>query len=93
MGEAKRHLALATDAVKEKRDAYRAKALLSDDAVFDAERGLFMIHGKHPTLAGIEAVIALDLPSFLSMFHGVIPVVLIPMLQAFAKQNPPKTVT
>ncbi len=77
------------EAVHQKLTMYRKKALLGDDAVFDAERGVFLIHGKHKTLLNTEQVITVDLPSFLSMLAGVIPTVLIPVLMSVSAQNIP----
>lgn len=67
-------------AMHDKKEHYRKKALNGDDALFDMECGVFLMHGKHPVLAGIDAVIAIDVPSFLAMLAGVIPTVLIPRL-------------
>lgn len=74
--------------VRDKRDHYRKKSLVVDDAVYDTERGLFMIHGHHATLAGVDAVIAMDVASVLAMVAGIIPTVLIPMCVARSKQAP-----
>jgi hypothetical protein len=65
-----------------KLQKYRAKALTGYDAVYDKERGLFHIAGKHPTLVGTEAVVTLDVLSFLAMLASILPTVIIP---AFAQ--------
>lgn len=73
---------LAQSPAREKIDAYRLKQIPGYDGVFDAERGLFLIAGRHPTLVGVEAVIAVDLASMVTMVGSVMPTIVVPLLIA-----------
>lgn len=70
------------DALRARIADGREKALQGVDAVFDTERMMFYVHGKHPLLAGVEAKVALPLADMLSMLSGVIPNVLVPVVLA-----------
>lgn len=74
--------------VAEKLTKYRAAAMTGDDAVFDAERRLFLIHGKHPLLANVDAVIAVDLASMLMAVSQVIQTTIVPMLVQRPQDRP-----
>ena len=65
---------------KMKLEEYRAKTLVGDDAMYDSERGLFYFHGKHASLVGVEAVIAVNLPSLLMALSVVLQNTVVPIL-------------
>ena len=65
---------------------YRKSALVGYDAVYDQEQGRFLIAGKHGTLAGVDAVVTLDVVSLLMMLSTIIPAVIVPALVKGAEQ-------
>lgn len=73
--------------VKEKLDRYRQQALAGDDAVFDSQRMVFLFHGKHRALAGVDAVIEIDVASLLLAMSVVQQNTIVPMLMAMRKQQ------
>ena len=77
--------------IREKIEGYRARALVGDDAVFDAAHGIFLIHGKHKNLVGVETVIAVDLASMLLAISVVLQTTVVPILtgQLAIKPNTP----
>lgn len=72
--------ALDQEGAKRKLGQYRASAVTGDDAMYDAERGVFHFHGKHVTLVGVEAVVTVDLPSMLLAMSVVIQNTVVPVL-------------
>lgn len=72
---------------REKLAKFRAAALQGFDAIFDHERGVFLIAGKHPQLVGTEAVVSLDLISMCAMFGDVLPRAIVPMLAKAAQMT------
>jgi acyl-coenzyme A synthetase/AMP-(fatty) acid ligase len=66
--------------VAAKLHTYREQALPGDDAVFDSAHGVFLIHGRHASLVGVEAVVAVDLASMLMAMSAVIQTTVVPML-------------
>jgi hypothetical protein len=64
---------------------YRKSALVGYDAVYDQTHGRFLIAGKHGTLAGVEAVVTLDVISMLMMLSTIIPAVVVPAIVEAAK--------
>lgn len=53
--------------IRKKLLKYREMALNGDDSIYDAERGVFYVHGKSLKLVGITGVIAVALPNMLMM--------------------------
>lgn len=83
---------LSPTTLAEKLSAYRDKQLTGYDGVFDAERGTFLIAGRHPTLVGVEAIIAVDLASMVTMVGQVMPGVVVPlMIQGMRAARPAGT--
>lgn len=72
---------LSAEQYKKKIDAMRAQACPIKDSVFDGETGLMYVKGVHPTLIGVETVVALDLTAILMLAAQVIPVAIVPVLQ------------
>lgn len=60
--------------------AGRKVALVCEGVVFDAEYAAFQVKGKHGTLVGVEAVIALPLETMLTACGIVMMNVLPPMV-------------
>lgn len=58
----------------------RQKALKGDNIIWDGQRGLFYFHGAHPSLVGIEATVAVDLPAILNAASIVTQQTVIPIL-------------
>lgn len=69
---------------------YREKALTGDNAFWDPDKEVFYFHGKHPTLVGVEAVVAVDLPSFLNGAGQIVQMFVAPLL--IARQEAMKAV-
>lgn len=71
---------LDPEAIKKQIADWRAKGLQGDGSVFDSSCTAFHIHGKHPTLIGVEAVITVSLADFMAMLSPAIHNVIVPML-------------
>lgn len=68
-----------------KLEAFRSQAVVASDTILDGQTGIMYVKGRHPTLVGVEATIAIDTITALMIIAQVIPTVVVPIIAGKAQ--------